>query len=108
MVVILWPPREVRGPVLCVRGIDFYLFLRFFYWIVVLFRQCPIYSQTCLSDHIPFTVHFILMKPVLSDHLSYVTLFHKIGLTVFVVHFIWYSQGQKIGKPNNLKVFWSK
>jgi hypothetical protein len=37
----------------------------------------------------PFTVHFISIKPVLSNHLSYVTIFHcslgrshKIGLTV--------------------------
>jgi len=36
-------------------------------------------------------VHFISIKPVLSDHLSYVTIFHcslgrsqKIGLTVLV------------------------
>jgi hypothetical protein len=39
----------------------------------------------------PFTVHFISIKPVLSDHLSYVTIFHcslgrsqKTGLTVLV------------------------
>jgi hypothetical protein len=46
--------------------------------------------QTCFSDHLyqttscimwpyilfPFTVHFISIKPVLSNHLSYVTIFH--------------------------------
>ena len=34
----------------------------------------------------PFTVHFILIKPVLSDHLSYVTLFHcSLGRSLKVV-----------------------
>ena len=56
-------------------------------WCSIIF--IPIYSQTCFSDNlfwaitfyyvtlilIPFTVHFILIKPVFSDHLSYVTLF---------------------------------
>ena len=50
------------------------------------------YSQPFFSDHFykkaitcimwlsyqfPFTVHFILIKPVLSNHLSYVTLFQR-------------------------------
>jgi hypothetical protein len=38
-----------------------------------MFRQNKIHARTNILLQFPFTMHFILIKPVFSDHLSYVT-----------------------------------